>query len=282
MKLEDRIKSVEEVLIAFPKEAQENYYKNKQTLEIEMTSSHNSSGTYYVDDNKIVLKTDKALEHELFHVASTDRDRIRTEISEGIILRDGVTFATSEGYLHGYGLTEGLVESLARKTRTKDDFARSFEAYIVDLLISIHGEKLYYYLLTNNPYRFYKSFNEENICLICNSLDLYEDIFEEKLPALLSLDSETTRNAVAIVTASMVKDLSNTQTQAITGVIREYNNYDNPKVTRIEFKKQIEEYFHNSTFLTDSKLIQAIGTNLRKEIEEIVDTELMQKKRIKQ
>ena len=54
MELGARIKSVEEALATFPKEAQENYYKNKQTLEIEMNSFHNSSGTYYVDDNKIV------------------------------------------------------------------------------------------------------------------------------------------------------------------------------------------------------------------------------------
>ena len=73
---------VEAVLSKFPKECRKNYYKNKETLNIELRESINLTlkGNYNPKENKIILYDITALYHELFHMAFTDRDKLDREL----------------------------------------------------------------------------------------------------------------------------------------------------------------------------------------------------------
>lgn len=92
MDMYEKFKNVEAVLENFPKEVQANYYKNKENLKIEFVDDLSSIGAYYPDDNKIRLKGDFGIEHELFHMAFHDSKRYLSEIKPNVYLDNGVTY----------------------------------------------------------------------------------------------------------------------------------------------------------------------------------------------
>lgn len=283
MELTERFKRFEKMLSNFSIKEQQNYYKNKKSLIIEYDPNLDSDGEYLCKENKIILKNEAALEHELAHMAFNDRESYDTEIVTGYFKGNGIAYKDKDKTLNGIGITEGFAENLSQKATNKPTNSYGFEAYIVKLLLLIRGEKLYHDLLTNNPYHFYNNNLNESVLSIISNLDfyyfalsaiifdfqiLYKDHLENKKEDL-SFDSNLVKNYIESIIES------------ITAIIDEYNSCSNPKTTQQELKIEIEKYFNTVNFLLDSRLSNLIGGNLKQEIDIIINEQLMSKKYIK-
>lgn len=271
-------KNVESVLAKFPKEAQVNYYRNKKTLIIDdVTCLANSLAEYSPKYNRIKLVDKKVLEHELFHMAFNDRENLGKEIKPNIYLNNGVSYVEGKNNKEcGIGLTEGFAESLARKSKT-ETFGREFQCCIVNILISIYGEELYFFPLKNDPVGFY-NYCSQSIYSIRDCLDLYTEVSSHVGEIIKKFNSNGIDDfEVANLITCCKKIIPAAILGSIKNVISEYNNCSSPKVTKLELKKQIEEILSTEEILLEIILCDRVGVDLKQEINNIIDSELMAK-----
>ncbi len=284
-KLDDYKKQLlafEELLLQFSYQAQFNYYINKVTLEIYIDDELGYlDGGYNSYKNIINLSDENVLLHEIAHMAFNNKNEINKKISSKYIKKNGIIFKFKKDY-YGKGINEGFAESLARRAG-KIPNTRSFEAYIVNLLVSIYGDEIYEFPLKNDPIGFY-NYCSENIINLVTALDTYTNSFEYAASVVYDMNKNKklskrfVRKSLSCFEATFPSAIIN----SIISIINEYNCCDNPRITRLEFKKEIENLFDDENFKeVDKFLMTKFIKNLRQEIEEIIDTELMAKKYIK-
>lgn len=257
MDIGDQFANVETLLDTFPKEARENYYENINTLEIEFNHTFSSKmADYDVYLNKIRLGDERALEHELFHMASVNRrlfDTLIPSIKTRGNYQDGISFYHFVD--KGFGLNEGMIESLARRSGATTN-GYFFNWYIVDLLISIYGEKLYYFVLTNDPCGFYRSCSR-HIHKLRKNLDSYHDMRYDflKYPESRLFDClNVILNRMALV---------------IQDIVIEYQLCSNPNITKEALIEQIRSLFTDAC-LWDPSLLR-IQDQLKEQVDAVSD-----------
>lgn len=134
----------------------------------------------------------------------------------------------------------------------------------------------------NNPYGFYECCCPDSITAVVESLDLYGVAWLQlkliEKDGFITSDKISKYDSLIEIIERYVKGI----TATISGIIREYNNCISPKITRIEFKEEIKKYFSTNIFLADAVLTQMLGRDLKQEIEDIINIELMAKKYMKQ
>lgn len=270
----EKMNQVEKVLSEFSKEAQINYYINKETLKIGMCKKlENALGTYDAYDNVIRLARNESFEHELFHMAFNNRNKYLTEIRPSIFLGNGVTYIEENGKTHGMGLTEGLAESLAVKSKNNSK-GRFFQYQIINILVSIYGNEVYEFALKNDPIGFYEFFSN-NIETIRDSLDLYTEI----LSTVNSLSEKNKEKELEEYEKNVIRQVfkvyvPNIIYECINGIINEYNVCENPNITRIELQKQIKDILSSEKFEV-MKYSNIFKINLIEEIDKLIDTKLI-------
>ena len=273
MDYEDQLRDVEEVLNKFPIDAREIYNTNKETLIIKQDSNLNVRGQYDIVQNKITIKELAALKHELFHMASDNREKFGTEFIQNFCLGGGVSYYRSNatGSNYGTGLTEGFVQSLANMANMP---ARGyiFETYIINLLVSIYGRDLYCFPLKNDPIGFYGYCTQniphlrEDLDVYGFSVDCYDDAREEG-----SNRSELNEKLEKI---SLFMKLS------IQDMITEYNICEyQPQITRRRFKEQMEQIFDDTAFWEYYELLP-IKDKVSQEVMRMIRTDLVPAKYI--
>lgn len=271
MNISEKIKNVEKVINTFPEECRKNFYENIQTLAFEKRDYFNgATGSYIYDENKIIYVEEESIEHELFHMASSNREKCKTKITENICLGNGIQYRLEgENSFHNIGLNEGFIENLARKSNN-NSCGRSFECFISGLLISIYGEKLYKFVLTNDPIGFHK-YCSNNIWNLSHALDLYDKSLNAIEVVRSSKNSklngktkkEHSQILMDIVLASIV--------ESIKYIIIEYNSCEKAKISREELKEKIELYYANKSFLVFGNACKFLKTKIK----EVIDDELM-------
>lgn len=266
MDYEGQMKDVEEVLSKFPIDARENYYRNKETLQIDYLPNLDVAGSYEIVDNRIKLREPLVLEHELFHMATSDKSIFEKNIGEGLFYCAGLSYFDRSNICYGVGLDEGFVESLAEMAEMGGR-GNVFEAYIANLLVSIYGEILYTFPLTNNFVGFYDCCSK-NIQNLRKSLDFYH-MYITQYNKKLDLDIDKSNPYLYVIS----KDISS----SIKNVVIEYNSYKKPHVTRIELKNQMEKLLEDKKFWEFYRLLP-IKDTVEQEIASIISTELISKK----
>lgn len=279
---QEQLLTFEKLLSQFSEEAQMNYYKNKQTLEIYTVDNLGYfDGGYDSHSNEINLLNEDALLHELAHMAFSNKDEINKKVIQRYIKKNGIILKRKNSTF-GIGINEGFAESFARRAG-KIPNMRSFEAFIVNLLVTIYGEEIYEFPLKNDPAGFY-NYCSQNIVYLASALDTYTNNSEYAAGVVYVLNNDIKvskrflKKSMAHFEISYPSSIINT----IICIINEYKSCDNPKVTRIEFKEELEKFFDDESFKeADELLTSKFNRNLRQEIEEIIDIELMGKRRIK-
>lgn len=185
---------VENVLKSFPEDCQKNYFENKKDLKIvfEEVILESISGNYYHEENIITLYDISAIHHELFHMAARDRTKLNKKVfsDSDELYHNGLSFRNNDRIILK-GITEGFIEYLTRKsTKSK---GHELIYYFVDLLISIHGEEIIYYVLKNDPINFYQDERFYDIILFTKYIDKLEVAL--KAMQLLRIDEEDIEKA---------------------------------------------------------------------------------------
>lgn len=156
--MEEIFNKVEKVLSNYPKEWSNNYYQNKQDVKIikkdNILDVTIISGQYISDTNTIELVDEDAIYHELSHMAFNDRNKYHKKILENdkMYYDNGVmvyTIENDKSYLVQRGINEGFAEYLSRKNSNIN--GQEINYYFVNFLISIFGEDILKYPLTNDP-----------------------------------------------------------------------------------------------------------------------------------
>lgn len=273
MSEEMQIKDVEEVLNQFPMDARDNYYTNKETLMIEHDMNLNVVGCYDILKNKVTLRNSSALKHELFHMASVNREKFGTEFVKNFCLGSGVSYyrGNRTGPLYGKGFNEGFVQGLAEMAKMQKR-GYVFETYIINLLVSIYGRNLYCFSLKNDPVGFY-GYCSENIFHLRENLDLYEfsvDCYDEaKEKGSNSSELDEKLEKISLFIKLSIQDM-----------ITEYNicKYQ-PQMNRRRLKEQIEQILDDTVFWEFYELLP-IRDKVSQEVIRMIHTDLVPKKYI--
>lgn len=268
MDFREQFQNVEEVLNRFPIEVRENYDTNKKTLIIEQDKNLKKLGVYDILKNKITLRNPFTLEHELFHMASSNREKFGMEFTQNFCIGGGVSYYRSNGKgpIYGQGLSEGFVQSLANMAKMRGR-GYIFETYIVDFLVSIYGVDLYCFSLKNDPMGFYE-YGSKNIHVLRKYLDLYcfclDGYDELSKKSADSSELDTKLESILLMMKLTIQD-----------IITEYNlcKYE-PLITRRRFKEQIEEIFDDTIFWEFYELLP-IRDKLAKEVMRMIHTDLV-------
>ena len=256
--MEEVFEKVENILRNYPPEFSKNYYDNKKTVKIkeEKQVIKNNCGYYDNDKNEIRYSKFEALPHELFHMAFRCKDNLGKEIikDSGLYYGNGVSFikyVDDKPQYYQLALTEGFAEYLSRKCCNFK--GQIFNYYFTNLLISIYGEDILKYPLTNDSYglihdsrfsdiieygsqldKLYDA--KQTIDLLDMTKDFFRDIKDKKdILELISIFQKTQSNYISSII------------NLFECIIKEYTNY--PKnLSKKQFIKMLEEFLENPDY----------------------------------
>ena len=178
-------RTMDNFLGKYPLEYRILYDKNIETLQIFKCDTFDrkiSNGYYDADDNIILYSDDISLGHELFHLASNDRDNGISSIESGM------------GYEHG--IDEGMTEYLLMLAYglTRPD-CYEFQVFAIRMLENIPDLFKYYFI--PNHKEFIKLFpNRKDIYNLIFSLDIYHEKNNDYLEYLCSNDEDDIKNSL--------------------------------------------------------------------------------------
>ena len=280
---ESYFKKVEEVLDRFPNDCRVNYYENKKSLKIDRQTVifNNLYGTYDDKENEIILYRESSLPHELFHVAFRDEKKVDKKIFEDAIVcyGNGISYSKPENdrtIIRGEALTEGFAEYLARMCC--ESKGRAIEYFFTDLLISIYGEEIICYALKNDPVGFYGDERFNAIMLLSTTFDYLFDFSE--CVKTISRNADNFNKVFNEGTLDEKQKLMKTIFDVKQGfktnlvelfdiLVKEYNNCNEPKISKEDFIKKMEEFINGEEyqmfFILDDNII-----NMKKEIKKIL------------
>ena len=275
---------VEKVLDLYPEEWSRNYYQNKQTLIIKDKTNEECiiksiNGQYDEDDNVIEIFDHKSISHELFHTSFRDEEKTNKKLDklEDLLISNGVAYKkiTEERICYsGRALTEGFVEYLNRKiTNSK---SHSFEYFIVDLLISIYGEEILKYPLTNDPYGFYTDTRFYNIIQLRLALDQYyycvkfiwnvnyliEPIFEQL--------TQQEQQDIWLEIDKNITNFYNSVIGSIEAIINEYKNCAKPLITKNDLINKLKKFIIDPDYKVNFEFPKAKNYDVEKELQKII------------
>lgn len=277
---EDVFEKVEKVLQSFPIECQKNYYKNKKTLIVKKGLSKNSYGSYDNNKNIITLYEERALSHELFHMAFRDKKKMRKKLCKGGVLThsNGISYVNPKTQtMGGVGLTEGFTEYLSRKcTEFK---GHRYLYFFADLLISIYGEDILKYPLKNDVIglvgdeRFFSItnfiFNMDDLiryAKIISYLDKNSTVIDKILETNTKKENMELSEKIIVLRDEFGKVIIKLFHQ----IIDEYSHCNNPMISKKDFIDKMKKIINSDDYNipADLKCENAI---LLKEVEKIVD-----------
>ena len=278
-----QLELVEKILNNYPSECRKNYYENKDTLIIiedeEEPTIKTIGGTYDEVDNIIKIYNSDSIFHELFHMCFRNKNNIDKKIFENknIYFSNGVSYKIEKEDKTTYcgkGINEGFAEYLNRKINSSR--GRAFEYFIVDLLISIYGEDILKYPLTNDINGFYSDERFFDIIRLRLALDQYYYCLEYfKLVKYLIVP--ITDNLKAEEKKDIMKNFDNNITKlyisiidSIEAIIDEYKNCKNPLIEIEILKYKINNFLLNKDHQFDIEIPKLKKYDIEKDIQKII------------
>ena len=274
---EKEIQLVENLLESYPSNWSENYYNNKKTLKINKVSENlicsRVKGSYDEINNIITIHEDESIIHELFHVCFRDEKKLNQVVLNNYCYSNGIALKSGENK-YGEALTEGFVEYLNRKIEVSKHY--NFEYFIVDLLISIYGEDILKYPLTNDIVGFYndKRFFDItslayylDLCLIytrdiqifvdCSSVIIKKETNEEKKKQQIKSNLKHIDKSLLELYKNIIKCLNI--------IIKGYNECVHPKIDQYQFHLKVDEFMKNQDPIIN--LLEYKNYDINKKIE---------------
>lgn len=274
---EKEIQLVENLLESYPSNWSENYYNNKKTLKINKVSENlicsRVTGSYDEINNIITIYDDESIIHELFHVCFRDEKKLNQVVLNNYCYSNGIALKSGENK-YGKALTEGFVEYLNRKIKVSKHY--NFEYFIVDLLISIYGEDILKYPLTNDIVGFYndKRFFDIaslayylDLCLIytsdiqifvdCSSVIIKKETNEEKKKQQIKSNLKHIDKSLLELYKNIIKCLNI--------IIKGYNECVHPKIDQYQFHLKVDEFMKNQVPIIN--LLEYKNYDINKKIE---------------
>lgn len=283
MSYNNYFKLVENVLEKFPSDCRENYYENKKSVVIETKEKYLKSiyGDYDHEKNEITLYDESALPHEAFHMGFRDKDKVNKKIYEDkdIHYENGISYSfiqNSKKIICGKGLTEGFAECLSRKCGLLK--GQDLYCYFTDLLISIYGEDIIYYVLKNDPVGFYSDCRFFDIFSYSNQLDYLKDFDDaikiianckETFTNIFNSDDEKEKQKVTQNIYEIREGFKKSIIELFKLIIDEYINCSNPKIEKEQFIDKLLLFINteekNKYFIFDDSTV-----SLKKELKKII------------
>ena len=266
----EHFEKVEKVLETFPIECRKNYYKNKKSLKIRKNSSIVAYGDYDHEKNKINLCDERALSHELFHMAFRDKRKIKKRLCRGgsLVYSNGIAYKDIKtNKLGGVGLTEGFTEYLSRKCSNFK--GQHFLYFFTDLLISIYGEDIIEYPLKNDILGFIDDKRFFEIIKISSNMDeLLEylriikhlNINNENLNIIFERCTKEEMIELSKKLLELKSSFRNTILELFNQIIEEYNNCDNPKILKKDLVNKLNEFVTSTDYNIISYMVFENGT----------------------
>lgn len=278
---EKEIQLVENLLESYPSNWSENYYNNKKTLKINKVSENlicsRVKGSYDEINNIITIHEDESIIHELFHVCFRDEKKLNQVVLNNYCYSNGIALKSGENK-YGEALTEGFVEYLNRKIEVSKHY--NFEYFIVDLLISIYGEDILKYPLTNDIVGFYndKRFFDItslayylDLCLIytrdiqifvdCSSVIIKKETNEEKKKQQIKSNLKHIDKSLLELYKNIIKCLNI--------IIKGYNECVHPKIDQYQFHLKVDEFMKNQDPIIN--LLEYKNYDINKKIEKSLE-----------
>lgn len=254
--MEEIFKKEEEVLNNYPKECLKNYYSNKQDVQIifkdNILDADSILGQYISSTNTIELVDEIAIYHELSHMAFNDRSKYKQPIIgfDNLYYENGVSIYSikdgKECYLH-QGINEGFAEYLSRKNNKIN--GQPINYYFVNFLISIYGEDILKYPLTNDPIGFLLDQKFDNINSFVNNLDRLNKYFSiilfsykiEKQNLKEQVNIEKIRNDFLLIYNGFI-------IETFDSIINEYKKYSDRLIDKEQLLNQINDFNNYDLF----------------------------------
>ena len=163
----DNVLCVWNMLLGYPKRCRELFLENIKNIDYDRVSSDELyrltkdgyvNGLYMPDDNKIFFaelgNNDTEIHHELFHVASCNRNHwgIIGELHYGDRKRE-----------IGECLNEGITEYLAISSTGINDVDSFYQldVFVIEMLVHIYGKKILYPYFMGDAVSFYHQFGDD-------------------------------------------------------------------------------------------------------------------------
>lgn len=196
---ENVFKTMDKFLSKYPAEYRKLYDKNLSTLELfkcDELDDLMTGGIYDEENNIIFFVKSWYIGHELFHMASTDRNCGIVAIESPLHCEDGII--------------EGMTEYLFMKAfELNGPTAYEFETFAVDMLNNIPDLFKYYFI--PNHSEFIKLFpNRKDIYNLMFSLDSYHEKYMEYLDCLCNkneysfMDCDVVRKSIRQVINNLI------------------------------------------------------------------------------
>ena len=243
------IEDVWKILERYPNKCRKVFLKNLKTLSFQkvnieelqkISEDIDVNGLYMPMENKIYLNgienKYEEINHELFHVSSC------TGKYWGVIV--DVTIGEKIRTI-GENLNEGITEYLAYLSANSKNIGESayqLEVFVIELLISIYGEKILNPYFQNNPLKFYYQFKSGEYSIIyldilLNQISKWINVrnsFEEYIILRDFVPDELKKYNLYIETFDM-KELSR--------YLKRYEFMINKLYDKIEKEKRLREVF---------------------------------------
>ena len=144
------------------------------------------------------------------------------------------------------------------------------------MLVSIYGDEIYTFPLTNNPMGLY-NYCSSNIHLVIKYLDLrYDSLKYLKSMEQAVINDTISKNEIDGIEREF-KNYYDSTIYSIKYVIAEYNKCQETKISRIDFEEEIREYSRINIFMDDYILFEKRGHDLVNEIECLIQNKLIKK-----
>lgn len=246
---------VEEVLSNYPEDWTKNYYKNKETVKVNIIDHYvcDIEGLYgqYKDiDNYIEIKGLGALPHELIHMAFSNPEKYNTKIFENRanpLYNNGISMCTKKGddiKLINKGINEGMVEYIARKCKGMK--GQYINYYFTDLLISIFGEDLLKYGFNVDPIGFYADQRFDYINLFASKLDDFNNQYDMLIVFNQVMNmKENIKEELEYVKNNVFPMYNITLIETFDAIINEYNKYSDRLIDREQLNIKLQFFMDN-------------------------------------
>lgn len=145
--------------------------KNYETLKAEPCEGEFAEGTYYPKTNTISYRNEDSIDHELFHVASCDRDKANP--TQGIMRFNGIK-------LVGRGLNEGITDMFACMANSNYKAPYMLQKACAEILGFCFGMEIFANYFKNDAKGFNKDLESKGIsgfaiADLIETLDEYND-----------------------------------------------------------------------------------------------------------